>query len=198
MDYLGHLSQDDPLYSYLRYDILPQAGVSGAVPDFRVYRIRASNHVYLYRDRRTNTRLIGKFFGGAPERSTESSFQRMEREFQNLQHLRDLGFAGYPHYIARPLGRNSFLNCLLVEEYCYGTSLNDVTYEAISFVWQGHMLDLLGRRNEAVAAYSTAVGLNVTDPDPIHHDQFGLAYIPSEYARERMQEPFTRVENPIR
>jgi aminoglycoside phosphotransferase (APT) family kinase protein len=131
MDYLGHLPQGDPLYSYLRYDILPQVGVSGAVPDFRVYRLRASNHVYLYRDRRTDTRLIGKFFGGVAERSAESSFQRMEREFQNLQHLRDLGFAGYPHYIARPLGRNSFLNCLLVEEYCYGTSLNDVIVRAM-------------------------------------------------------------------
>ena len=30
MKYLGHLSQKDPLYGYLRYDILPQLGVNGS------------------------------------------------------------------------------------------------------------------------------------------------------------------------
>jgi tetratricopeptide (TPR) repeat protein len=73
---------------------------------------------------------------------------------------------------------------------------NNNMYEAISLVWQGNMLDLLGRRDEAVAAYSSAADLNVTDQ--IRHDQFGLAYSPSEYARERMQEPFTRVDNQMK
>ena len=35
MNYLAHLNRKDPLYSYLRYDILPQVGVHGT-PDFRV------------------------------------------------------------------------------------------------------------------------------------------------------------------
>ena len=131
MNYLGHLSQKDPLYDYLRYDILPQLGVNGIAPDFRVFSIPASNHVYLYEDRQSRTRLIGKFFGGISNRSPETAFRHMEREFNNLLHLRSIGFTGYPHYIARPLGRNSSLDCVLVEEFCYGTPLNDFIVKAI-------------------------------------------------------------------
>ncbi|MCX5905665.1 MAG: hypothetical protein NTY64_00330 [Deltaproteobacteria bacterium] len=116
MNYLGHLPQNDPLYAYLRYDILPQIGVNGISPNFRVYRIQASNHVYLYEDRRSQTRLIGKFFGDISDRSPQNAFRCMEREFNNLHYLRGIGFAGYPHYIARPLSRNASLNCVLVEE----------------------------------------------------------------------------------
>jgi hypothetical protein len=69
----------------------------------------------------------------------------------------------------------------------------DSTYSAVSLVWQGQMLDLLGRRQEAVAAYTSAADMKVTGQ--MRHDQFGLAYSPSEYARQRISEPFTRIEN---
>jgi hypothetical protein len=130
MNYHGHLPQSDPLYGYLRYDILPQIGENGSSPNFRVYRIQASNHVYLYKDRRSQTRLIGKFFGDVSDRSPQNAFRCMEREFNNLHYLRGIGFAGYPHYIARPLSRNASLNCVLVEEFCYGISLNDFILKA--------------------------------------------------------------------
>jgi hypothetical protein len=55
----------------------------------------------------------------------------MAREFNNLNHLRVLGFAGYPHLIARTLGCNGNLNFLLAEEYCYGTPLTDFIVKAI-------------------------------------------------------------------
>jgi hypothetical protein len=45
MKYLGHLSHKDPLYGYLRHDILSQLGVNGVLSDFRVYSIPASSHV---------------------------------------------------------------------------------------------------------------------------------------------------------
>lgn len=131
MNYLGHVSRNDPLYGYLRYDILSQLGVNGIPPDFRVYTIQASNHVYLYEDRLSRTRIIGKFFGGISNRPPEAALHRMEREFNNLNHLRSLGFAGYPHYVARPLGCNASLNAVLVEEFCYGTPLSDVIVKAI-------------------------------------------------------------------
>ena len=79
MKYLGHISQKDPLYGYLRYDILSQLGVNGIAPDFRMYSIPASNHVYLYEDRRRRTRLVGRFFGGIsnrPRAETMSPFLR--------------------------------------------------------------------------------------------------------------------------
>jgi len=49
----------------------------------------------------------------------------MEREFTNLNRLRSIGFTGYPHYVARPLGHNGSLDCVLIEEFCYGTQLAD-------------------------------------------------------------------------
>ena len=129
MKYLGHLSKQDPLYGYLRYDILPQLGIKGVSPDFRVYGIQASNHVYLYEDLSTQTRIVGKFFSGITGRSPETACHHMEREFNNLNYLRSIGFTGYPHYITRPLGRNADLNCILVEEFCYGTPLDRLYHQ---------------------------------------------------------------------
>ncbi len=129
MKYLGHLSTADPLYGYLCSDILPQMGVHGLSPDFRVYVFLASNHVYLYEDQASRTRIIGKFFDGVADRSPETALRHMDREFSNLSHLRSVGFSGYPHYVARPLGRNASLNCVLVEEFCYGTPLDDFILE---------------------------------------------------------------------
>ncbi len=131
MKYMGHLSQKDHLYGYLRYDILPQLGLSGSVPDFRVYSVPSSNHVYVYEDRRSGARLVGKFFGGISNRPPETAFHSMEREFNNLLHLRNIGFDGYPHYVARPLGLNGNLDCVLVEEFCYGAPLVDFILKAI-------------------------------------------------------------------
>jgi len=92
---------------------------------------QASNHVYLYEDRHSQTRIIGKFFNGVGGRSPESAYRHMEREFNNLNTLRSLGFSGYPHYVARPLGHNAGLDCVLVEEFCYGTPLTDFIVGAI-------------------------------------------------------------------
>jgi hypothetical protein len=131
MEYLGHLSRSDPLYEYLRHAILPQLGANGTKPDFRVYQITASNHVYLYQERRSKARVIGKFYGGIMGRLQESACRRMEREFNNLNYIRSLGFSAYPHYIPKPLGRNAGLNCVLVEESCNGVSLNDLILKAI-------------------------------------------------------------------
>ena len=123
--------QKDPLYGYLSDDILPRVGVHGTSPTSGCISFQASNHVYLYEDQVSRTRLIGKFFVGIANRPPEGSFRYMEREFNNLNHLRSIGFAGYPHYVARPLGRNASLNCILVEEFCYGISLDDFIIKAI-------------------------------------------------------------------
>ena len=39
MNYLGHLSQSDPLFGYLSADILPQLGIKGPRSDFRVFKV---------------------------------------------------------------------------------------------------------------------------------------------------------------
>ena len=135
MKYLGHLKADDSFYSYLRYDILPllPGGTYSPAhsPEFRVFQLPASSHVYLYEERHTRTRIIGKFFGGVPGVGEDTAFRRMEAEFNNLNHLRSIGFDAYPHYVARPLGRNASLNNVLVEEFCQGTPLADFITGAI-------------------------------------------------------------------
>ncbi|MGC9977391.1 MAG: phosphotransferase [Syntrophales bacterium] len=134
MKYCGHLSKKDPFYGYLRYDVLPQLGFNNTLSDFRVYMLQASNHVYLYEDRHSQTRIIGKYFGNISDRSPETAYHHMDKEFNNLNYLRSIGFSGYPHYVARPLGHNASLDYVLVEEFCYGQPLADFITRAI---WEG-------------------------------------------------------------
>lgn len=65
--------------------------------------------------------------------------------------------------------------------------------EAVALIWQGHMLDLLGRREEAVKQYSQAADMNLDDT--WMHGQYDLKYSLSPYARERMEKPFERISN---
>lgn len=65
--------------------------------------------------------------------------------------------------------------------------------EALALVWQGHMLDLLGRRDEARSCYEKVVQMNLTDS--CMHGQYGLQFQLSPYARERLETPFQRIEN---
>ena len=64
---------------------------------------------------------------------------------------------------------------------------------AVALIWQGFMLDLIGKRDEAISVYNKVVEMNINDK--ISHSQFGLIYAPSPYAAERVKEPFQRVEN---
>ena len=69
---------------------------------------------------------------------------------------------------------------------------NDVEL-AISLIWQAQMLDLLGRREEALDLYRRVAGMNVREH--IEHSQYGLRYSPGAYAAERIAKPFVRIEN---
>ena len=144
MHYVGHLSRSDPLYGYLRHDILPQLGMDGVAPEFRVHRLRASNHVYLYEERHSGIRIVGKFFQGAAHRSAEAASRRMHAEYRNLRYLRSIGFAGFPHYVARPLGCNAGLNLVLVEEFCEGRLLADFILGAIRHGTRDALFQKLG------------------------------------------------------
>ncbi|MGB3861058.1 MAG: alpha/beta hydrolase, partial [Candidatus Aminicenantaceae bacterium] len=67
------------------------------------------------------------------------------------------------------------------------------TYETVALIWQGHMLDLLRRRDEAVSRYGQAAEMNLEDT--WMHGQYELRYSLSPYAKERMKEPFQRIDN---
>lgn len=66
---------------------------------------------------------------------------------------------------------------------------------ALSLLWQGHMLDLLGRRTEALPLYRKVAEMGLTDE--WSHGQYGLRYQLSPWARERMASPFARKENSV-
>jgi len=58
-----------------------------------------------------------------------------------------------------------------------------------AFVWEGQLLDLLGKRTEAVGAYHEA--LKMPGAPSIRHDQYGLV-IDKKWAEERLKTPFER------
>jgi proline-specific peptidase len=74
-----------------------------------------------------------------------------------------------------------------------GEAESNQTWLAVGLIWEGHMLDLLGRREEAIARYQRVVDMNSNDG--MQHSQYGLTYEFSPYAAERLQTPFQRVEN---
>jgi hypothetical protein len=71
--------------------------------------------------------------------------------------------------------------------------LGQFTTSSHFLIWQGHMLDLLGKRKEALACYTQVADMNIDES--WQHSQYGLAYKVSPYARERMKTPFKRIEN---
>ncbi len=129
--YLGRLPEHDPLHGYLQHDIQPQ--VSGVSPgsQYRVFRLNASNDVYLYEDRYSGTKVIGKFFLSSRQKDTEKACSRLTREFDNLCMMREYGLKECHHRVVRPLGRNYSMNALLVTECCEGQLLSEVILEVI-------------------------------------------------------------------
>ena len=82
---------------------------------------------------------------------------------------------------------------LVVFERMFEAASEKPLYQGVALVWQGHVLDLLGRRDEAVAMYQKAVDLKITSG--MQHSQYRMGYAPSKYAAERLKTPFERVEN---
>ena len=129
--YLGHLSESDPLHGYLQHDIQPKVnGLSGNA-DYLVFRLHGSNDVYLYEDRSTGAKFVGKFFLSPRKQDAEKAFVHLTREFECLHRMRDCGLKGYPHHVVCPLGRNPSLNALLVTEYCEGELLSTLILSVI-------------------------------------------------------------------
>jgi hypothetical protein len=129
--YLGHLRKDDPLHSYLRHEIQPQLAEASGRADYRVFRLNASNDVFLYEEKHTGARVVGKFFLCDHNRNAEKAAARLTREFNSLCVLRDSGLNSQLHHVVRPLGCNYGLNALLVTESCDSELLSSVILSAL-------------------------------------------------------------------
>ncbi len=130
MRYLGHLSRTDNLYNYLKYDIQPQLTQQQEV-DYRVFRLNGSNDVFLYEEKFSGTRMVGKFFHSGYNQSADSAYRHLHREYNHLSLLRSIGFDTNTHYVPRPLGCNASLNHLLLTEFCSGETLGTLIERAI-------------------------------------------------------------------
>ena len=82
---------------------------------------------------------------------------------------------------------------VFVRFQAWGQEQGEASLTALASIWQGHMLDLLGRRSEAIAVYQYVVDLDIDDS--WSHGQYGLRYTLSPYAAERLKTPFQRIEN---
>ena len=69
----------------------------------------------------------------------------------------------------------------------------EVARSSLFLLWQAHVLDLMGRRTEAIALYRTVRDARVGGR--YEQSQYRLTFSPSAYAAERVRRPFTRIEN---
>jgi tetratricopeptide (TPR) repeat protein len=65
----------------------------------------------------------------------------------------------------------------------------ETNYRFAGLVWQGHILDLMNRRGEAVARYTEA--LKVPGSPGMQHGQYKLT-INKDWVERRLKDPFTR------
>ena len=129
--YIGHLSISDPLQGYLRDAILPQLAAPEREPRWRVFRVSAVSDVYLYEDKWTGCRVVGKFYARARGLNGSNAPQSAQHEYDSLAYLRSLGFDAPPDYVARPLGVNAALGDLLVTELVEGEQLDGGIEDAL-------------------------------------------------------------------
>jgi len=141
--YIGRLSEHDPLHEYLQHHIQPQINGASGKSTYRVFRLNASNDVYLYEDGNTGSKVIGKFFLSSRKKNAVKAASRLTREFDNLCMMRDSGLTGYPHDVVRPLGQNYSMNALLVTECGEGELLSKVILEAIRSDYYGKLFHKL-------------------------------------------------------
>jgi len=78
-----------------------------------------------------------------------------------------------------------------MQEFCQDPE--QIGDKALALIWQGHMLDLMGKHDQAILRYRQVVEMDITDQ--YQHGQYGLLLELSPYAAQRINAPFERIEN---
>jgi serine/threonine protein kinase len=163
--YLGHLAHSDPLYGYLRDEIIPQLGVCSNNAVFRVFQSTLSHHVYFYEEEYSGARVVGKFH--PPRRNAVPDATKTgETEYNNLVFLRSLGFDSTPHYVVKPLGFNQAIGSVLLVEYLDGAHLSKVINDAIHL----GRTDRLYRKLSALAHFLASLHNRTAGDWPVNFD----------------------------
>jgi proline iminopeptidase len=121
--------------------------------------------------------------------SSKTLAQKYSREWLNSikdqnEYLR-IGFALYD--------TDNYNEALYVFEQMEKIFSSSSVTKAMALIWQGHMLDLLGKRNDAVLRYKAAYDMDLDTT--LQNGQYGLNYKISPYSKERMNTPFVKKEN---
>jgi tetratricopeptide (TPR) repeat protein len=74
-------------------------------------------------------------------------------------------------------------------EKCQACSGSDSSLVSVAITWQGHLFDLLGRRDKAIECYKKALEQPVL-PD-VRHDQYKIR-VNREWIEKHLEEPFRR------
>lgn len=127
MNKLGLLQTDDPLYGWMIHSVFPKIGLTEKHPVVTVYRISASNDVYLYEvlGKGRDFRIIGKF-GNEPFPD-----KRLRRELNNYRIFREMGLNEGLYRTPNVLAYNPSINHVLIIEYIAGRSLSEIIDAAI-------------------------------------------------------------------
>jgi hypothetical protein len=86
--YVGYVEGRDPLHGFLSGIIRDRLGVREAQPAFRVFRLSGSNEVYAYAEKRTDTKIICKFYGRRFPGDREKAGSLARQEYEGLETLR--------------------------------------------------------------------------------------------------------------
>ena len=118
------LDERDPLHTHLALVVLPRAGIEVKYPDFEVSCLGDGQEVYRYRERKSRSLFVCKFFGSRWYLSETERRNGLNYEFKSLNALHKMGFCKFPHRVVRPLSKEEHINCLLVEEFARGHDLD--------------------------------------------------------------------------
>lgn len=94
--YMGHLARHDPVLSFLQHELQHEIEGATDTSSYRVFKLNGSNDVYLYQDRSTGKKLIGKFFRTSAHQDVAKADAHLMREFDSLCMMRGAGLT-HPH-----------------------------------------------------------------------------------------------------
>ncbi len=159
------------------------------IPEEEILAYKSTLKTWEEETRTSPDKILGSFAWGW--NSSQKIAKRYSRGwleiFDNLTSFMRTGFALYDV--------ENYEEALFVFERMQAAAAEkkEKPHEAMALIWQGHMLDLLGRREDALKRYGQAADMNCEDI--WMHGQYDLRYSLSPYARERMKEPFNRIDN---
>jgi len=109
-----------------------------AVARFEIFHLNGPDGaVDLFREVHTGARLVGKYYGrkwirGSLTGSEELRTELLEREFANMELLREAGFRDRPYFVPRPLAKVPGIEWLLLEEYIDGVNLHHAIWDTVT------------------------------------------------------------------